>query len=189
MDFIYNTVIKKIKKNPLHKLYLEYVIYNKCVMRILNIANKVRWRRINLIVILWPPAAEFFDEITMELECSVKIQKKRNFQIKDGVFHDFVRELYIIDNAGPDKISKKLERLSERPHKLLVLNIEIQRPNLLVQDALNTVRCENVGNIKDNIRKKFKAKIDRYVYDIIIHSTEVDYQNKKVMSLIEKYKS
>ena len=149
----------------------------------------MRWWKIDLVVILWPPAAELFDEIIMELEVSVKILKKEVFHIKDGVFHEFVRDLYIIDNAGPDKISKKLERLSERPHKLLVLNIEIQRPNLLVQDALNNVRCENVGNIKDNIRKKFKSKLDRYTYDIIIHSTEVDYQNEKVMSLIEKYKS
>ena len=56
-----------------------------------------------------------------------------------------------------------------------------------VQDILNRVRCESVGELKDRIRKKYKHRIPNYTYDVIIHSTEVNYQNKEVLKILKKY--
>ena len=178
---------KKIKETTFYKYYLKHIIYNKCAMRLLGALNRVRWKKINLLIILWPPAAGVFEQIIEELKIDLKILKETRFHINKKYFKKFVNELYIIDHAGPDKISRKIDRLSESSHKLVVIHVEILNPKLLVQDALNNVRCENIGNIKDNIRQKFKSEIRDYVYDVIIHSTEVDYQNRKVMHLLKKY--
>ena len=67
------------------------------------------------------------------------------------------------------------------------LLIKIKKPDMQSQDFLNRVKCKNINELKTKIRRKYMSVIDNYIYDLIIHSTEVDYQNNEVNKLIKKY--
>ena len=65
--------------------------------------------------------------------------------------------------------------------------VEIKNPNMIATDFFNYVKCRQISCIKSKIRTKYKSKVNDYVYDVIIHSTEADYQNKIVEKLVRKY--
>ena len=70
---------------------------------------------------------------------------------------------------------------------MYTIKINIKNPKIISQDYRNHVKCETIGDFKDNVRKKYKNNIENYVYDIILHSTEIDYQIPLVESVIKKY--
>ena len=153
-------------------------------MKILSWINLIRWRQIDLILILWPPAQSLFDDIRTDIierhiELSYEI-----LEMRADIFEDFIHKLYEIDFANPRKIATKLYRLQTPPHCLGVMKIRIIKPKMVVQDAINHVRCDTIGDLKDYIRRKYQGQISDYIYDIIIHSTETDYQNQKVLNIL-----
>jgi hypothetical protein len=113
------------------------------------------------------------------------IIRSRDVVIRDDAFDDFVIRLYAIDFAGEKKISPKMARLKEPPHGIRVLTITIPNPTMDAQDMLNHVRCREVNALKDGLRARFRGRIDNYIYDILLHSTEVEYQNQPLLDLIE----
>ena len=68
-----------------------------------------------------------------------------------------------------------------------LLIVRFLKPEIYAVDLLNRVRCRDVNNLKINIRKKYKSKITNYIYDLIIHSTEIDYQTNDIYNLFKKY--
>lgn len=152
-----------------------------------NCFNWVRWRQVDLTVILWPPSNEYFEEITEMLARNSEILTVRTVNIREDSFRKFVTELYAIDYADPKKIARKIQRLEQPPHRIRVLKIRLSNPKFSAQDTLNRVRCETIGDIKDEIRRKYRGLIKDYVYDIIIHSTETDYQSVEFEDLMLKY--
>ena len=157
------------------------------VMALWNFFNWVRWRQVDLTVILWPPSNEYFEEITEMLARNSEILTVRTVNIREDSFRKFVTELYAIDYADPKKIARKIQRLEQPPHRIQVLKIRLSNPKFTAQDTLNRVRCETIGYIKDEIRRKYRGLIKDYVYDIIIHSTETDYQSVEFENLMLKY--
>ena len=157
------------------------------VMALWNCFNWVRWRQVDLTVILWQPSNEYFEEITEMLARNSEILTVRTVNIREDSFRKFVTELYAIDYADPKKIARKIQRLEQPPHRIHVLKIRLSNPKFSAQDTLNRVRCETIGDIKDEIRRKYRGLIKDYVYDIIIHSTETDYQSVEFENLMLKY--
>lgn len=157
------------------------------VIALWNCFNWVRWRQVDLTVILWPPSNEYFEEITEMLARNSEILTVRTVNIREDSFRKFVTELYAIDYADPKKIARKIQRLEQPPHRIRVLKIRLSNPKFSAQDTLNRVRCETIGDIKDEIRRKYRGLIKDYVYDIIIHSTETDYQSVEFEDLMLKY--
>ena len=157
------------------------------VIALWNCFNWVRWRQVDLTVILWPPSNEYFEEITEMLARNSEILTVRTVNIREDSFRKFVTELYAIDYADPKKIARKIQRLEQPPHRIRVLKIRLSNPKFSAQDTLNRVRCETIGDIKDEIRRKYRGLIKDYVYDIIIHSTETDYQRSNA-EIFERFK-
>ena len=150
--------------------------------------NYNKFISIDIILIMWPPASPLFNEINEYISKYHDIKSFEIVQICDDKFEQFIYELYEIDFANPRKVALKIDLLLNSPvYNLGVLKIRISKPNMEVQDILNRVRCESVGDLKDRIRKKYKARIPNYTYDVIIHSTEVNYQNNKVLKILKKY--
>lgn len=156
-------------------------------MALWNCLNWVRWRQVDLTVILWPPSNEYFEEIAEILARNSEILTVRTVNIREDSFRNFVTELYAIDYADPKKIARKIQRLEQPPHRIQVLKIRLSNPKFSAQDTLNRVRCETIGDIKDEIRRKYRGHIKDYVYDIIIHSTETDYQSVEFENLMLRY--
>jgi len=172
-----------------YNFVIRHGLNNRFIVALLGLASRIRWTSIDLIVIVWPPAIPLIDDIRREIEKTHEVLDLEVVDILPGEFHRFIHELYAIDYADPRKIDLKMERLSCPPHRLGVMTVRIKRPTMAVQDALNRVRCATVGDLKDGIRRKFRAAIPDYVYDIIVHSTEADYQNAVVRNLLRKYRA
>ena len=172
----------------IRKLYIRYIIYNRTVMNLLGWVNSLRWKKIDIILIIWPPAFPFFDEINSYITKYYEIKSFEITTIDEKRFEEFIFKLYEIDYANPQKVALKLDTLLNSPaYSLGVVKISIPQPEMVVQDALNRVRCESAGDLKDKIRKKFKDRIPNYVYDVVIHSAEVNYQNKKILKILKQY--
>jgi len=185
--------VRKIIRNILillgiREAYLKHIIYNSFFMAVLAKINYLRWREIDIILIMWPPASPLFNEINEYILQYHDIKSFEIVQISDDKFEKFIYKLYEIDFANPRKVALKIDLLLNSPiYNLGVIKIRINKPKMQVQDILNRVRCESVGELKDRIRKKYKHRIPNYTYDVIIHSTEVNYQNKEVLKILKKY--
>ena len=187
--------IRQILRNILsflgiRNLYIRYIIYNRVIMKLLTWANHLRWQKIDRTMVLWPPAAPLFDQIIEYISNQYEILSFEVITIHDEKFEDFIHELYEIDFANLRKVALKIDHLLSSPlYNLGIVKVRIPKPTIIVQDALNRVRCDSIGDLKDKIRKKYRKKIPNYIYDVIVHSTEVDYQNKKVSKILKKYSS
>ncbi len=172
----------------IRKLYIRYIVYNRTVMNFLGWVNSLRWKKIDIILIIWPPAFPFIDEINSYITKYYEITSFEITTIDEKRFEEFIFKLYEIDFANPQKVALKIDTLLNSPaYSLGVVKISIPQPEMVVQDALNRVRCESAGDLKDKIRKKFKDRIPNYVYDVVIHSAEVNYQNKKILKILKQY--
>ena len=127
------------------------------------------------------------EEIKNDLNKLCKIINSNQFKIDKTYFKKFITELYSIDNASSRKISGKIDRLIKGSNQIEMILVEIKKPNMIANDFFNYVKCKQISCIKSKIRTKYKSKVNEYVYDVIIHSTEADYQNKSVEGLVRKY--
>ena len=172
----------------LHYFALRYGLHNRGVKFLLSVTNKIRWKQIDLVVVVWPPAMTLLQDIRSDIASKYEVLNCESISIQPEHFREFICKLYAIDSASPIKIASKIERLQQPSCSLAFLTVRIPKPKMLVQDALNRVKCKNVGDLKDYIRRKYREALPDYIYDIIIHSTEVDYQNILVWELVLQYR-
>ena len=144
-------------------------------------------KSVRLYVIIWPPAMHYFEKIRVDLNKECNVINYQSLKVPKKTFEDFVYELYKLDHASNRKITGKLKRLQVNSNKIGVILVEIKKPLMIAHDCFNYVKCEDIGKIKFKLRNKYKSKIKDYIYDIIAHSTEADYQDLKVEELLEKY--
>lgn len=166
---------------------VRHLLYHPAWLAVLRRANSWRWPQIDLLVILWPPAQEFFDAIQADIAGKYRVLESRDLTARADTYDEFIKRLYAIDFADPRKIALKLDALNRPPLNLRVLCVRIPRPDMEPQDALNRVRCRQVGDMKDALRLNYRDRIPGYVYDLIIHSTEADHQNRAVRTLLDRY--
>ena len=174
-------------KIGLNRFFVKFILYNKYLLKILTAINSFRWKSVRLYVIIWPPAIHYFEKIRVDLNKECNVINYQSLKVPKKAFEDFVYELYKLDHASNRKITGKLKRLQVNSNKIGVILVEIKKPLMIAHDCFNYVKCEDIGKIKFKLRNKYKSKIKDYIYDIIAHSTEADYQNLKVEELLEKY--
>ena len=175
------------KRVGLYDFAIRYGLYNRVLMAGWGWLNRIRWRQMDLTVLIWPPAAQYVEDIRGILEDQVEVLSQETVEIRSDQIARMVEELYAVDFAGPEKVARKMERLARPPDRLEVLQVRLVRPRMAVQDALNRVRCETIGDIKDDIRRRYRDRVEDYVYDVIIHSTEADYQTEPVRRVLRNY--
>ncbi len=166
---------------------VRHLLYHPAWLSVLRRVNRWRWPHIDLLVILWPPAQDIFDTIQDDIADKYQVLESWDLAAHADTFESFIKQLYAIDFADPRKIALKLEALNRPPLNLRVLCVRIPRPDMVPQDALNRVRCRQVGDMKDALRLSYRDRIPGYVYDLIIHSTEADHQNCAVRTLLDQY--
>jgi hypothetical protein len=54
-------------------IWRRHMLYNRTGMRLLSTFNHLRWRTIDIPVLLWPPAHEFFGMIEAEIRAEEQI--------------------------------------------------------------------------------------------------------------------
>ena len=178
-----------LRKLGLHHLFINYILYSNFIRNCLTNVNCLRWPKIDLVMIVWPPAIQYFDNIKIDILNNHEILFSQIIQMDTIKFKEFVHKIYAIDHASIGKITGKIDHLQTKLPAVGIILVRILKPKMIAQDAFNYVRCKDVNMLKQSIRDKYKNKLNDYIYDIIIHSTEVDYQNNKVYELIEEFKA
>ena len=187
MNISSHPLVSYLKHLSPRNIWQKHLLYNKMGLALLSAINKVRWPYIDITLIVWPPARPFFSEIESAIRDRYKIVESALYRIEEPYFEEFVRRVYDIDSASHYKISYKLEHLVRPPLDIRVIKVRFPRPNMEVQDLLNRVRCLDVHALKAEIRASYRDRVEGYVFDIIIHSTETAKQGIEVQGLLNKY--
>lgn len=173
-----------VRTLKLRQLVISYVYYNSFLLNALTAVNKLRIKRIELVVLLWPPAQNLVHEIKRDIEKKANVLKSEVCHIHSDKFIDLVRSIYVVDNASQEKISYKIQRLKRESLCVHVFLIRFDMPTMEAKDLSNHKRCKEMSDLKKLIREKYKHRIPNYIHDIIIHSTEAEQQNDTVNKLI-----
>ena len=81
-------------RNKFKLIWRKYLIYNKFFIFLITCLNKVRFRKMDLGVILWPPASEIFDEICAEIEKTNEIVSFFDKKVPKESFKRFLYDIY-----------------------------------------------------------------------------------------------
>jgi len=168
-------------------IWRNFFLYNKILLFFIYSYNKLTKKNYKISFILWPPANKLFEIITNDLSQNYNIDLVKDFHVKAEYFEKFVYDIYRIENASLKKIEFKMSRLMSDQLNMRLIIIKLYKPNLIVQDLLNNLRCVDAHKIKDYLRKKYKSLIDDYMFDIIIHSSESEKQSIQINNIINFY--
>lgn len=135
-------------------------------------------------VVLWPPVAQYHDEISDWLRERHRVVWELDAEW-GGRFPELVRQIYATDDIEPWKVELKLHCM--RPHgtKVRVLALEIPEPRFRPK-GVGAGYLSIVGeDLKAMIRGRYKARVPDYFYDIICHIGDNHHQNRDIFALAE----
>ena len=154
---------------------------------VLPVSNKLRFRQVELAIVLWPPAKAFFEEIEAEVNERYQITESADYLIRDESFEKMVQDIYSIDHASRRKIDGKLAGLRRPPLVIRLLRVRVPNPTLKPLTVDNRVRCIEIEQLKVTIRRAYQDRIPDYVYDVIIHSAESEEQSHDVVATLSRH--
>lgn len=142
------------------------------------------WERgLYFSLVLWPPVADFFNEIESEIEH--RVVKSTDYVYSGVDFESVVRTAYAMDDIAEWKVCKKLSHMAPYEKKIRVLWLEFACPEYRKKD-LNNSDISQVGErLKADIRGKYKNEVSNYIYDIICHTGDNWDHNKKMMEIFD----
>lgn len=138
-------------------------------------------------VILWPPVQSFFDEIQNQLLQTYRIVSCLDFEFEEVDFQTFTRRIYEIDDIPRWKVERKIYAMLTYPKKVRLLSLEIPNPKFR-KKMINNHDISDVGaKLKAKFRTMYAAKVDNYVYDIIIHTADNYDHNIQIAKIITDF--
>jgi hypothetical protein len=118
-------------------------------------------------VVLWPPVSQYFNEIEQFIQDNYTVLSSVDY--KDiPQFTTYIKALYKIDDIKDWKVDLKIQGMSTYPKDIRVIKIEIPEPEFR-QKANHQLISKAVERLKQEIRLKYKSKVDNYFHDIIVH--------------------
>ena len=122
------------------------------------------------VCIVWAPAAAFIDEIVRDMAFYGKVSNITKIECdKQGVYDNFVRALYAIDDIASWKIEKKIEYMRDCGKTFYAFDLILDEPDFRLKTSTNLPLSRKVERIKKALRNKYKAKVSNYFYDTILH--------------------
>jgi hypothetical protein len=143
---------------------------------------------IYFVVILWPPVEKYFNEIEDKLSKAFKIIASINIKLNKNL-EEFVRKIYAVDDIAEWKVDKKLNYMGGTQDMIRVLYIEIPNPRFRKKKLTNRDISTVVEETKRRIRNFYAQKIRNYYFDNVIHISDNYWQSRKLMEIINSFKS
>lgn len=135
---------------------------------------------------LWAPSEPYWPNIIRKISSKYQITSIQKYK-----FHTYkelkimVIRLYKHDNVSMTQIkNNKLKTFKKYPPVCIAFQIYISEPN--ISEGKHDVIETDVMNLKKKIRKKYKSKIEDYIFDVIIHISDNTKQTKFVDNIINK---
>lgn len=144
----------------------------------------------NFIGILWPASVDFTERILRYIDNQyVSTYEVYSFK-NDKDFRKFAVGIYKPDNTPSKRINKKIKAMKRYKKKIVIFKAEVPTPKMIAHTKSRlkgTYYCKEMKTLKKEIRNAYKDKIKKYVHDIIIHISDNEDHNIRIMELLKKY--
>lgn len=152
--------------------------------------------------ILFPPAEDYFDDITKDISSidsgNVELIKYDDFEWEIGDLKGFLRGVYYFDSIKTNDLIRKLFYIfnASKPVngkvKFRLLSLKINSPMYRLKSDNGMPESVVTVRLKSIIRNRYKNKDPRftkhyvgdYAHDVIIHSSDNYIQNKAFRELL-----
>ena len=144
------------------------------------------FKKVEISCVLWPPASNYFNEITNLLKSKYEVCDVQEFLYSEETFMRLVKAVYNIDDIARWKIDKKIEYMNYAAEKKVrFLKIAFSEPRFRYKDATKNTILTQGEALKREIRERYKAKIEKYFYDIICHTGDNEQQSIYIEKLFK----
>lgn len=182
-----------IEKIPVEIIFTRQPVYyskrwfeeNGFTKTELNLIEKKRvelFKKLGLyfFVIIWPPALDFFEEITQDIASEYKILFSHDCLYENSCeLKSFAKGVYSIDDVEDWKVNEKINFMLSFPPKIRVLGVEIKEPSFNFKNN-GTPASLTVEKIKNKITNKYKNQMPSYYHNLIIHIGD-NYEHTKTL--------
>ena len=140
------------------------------------------------IAILWNSMENNFDEALSDIKRFSEIQEcfKINF---DNNFDEFISDIYPYSGDQKWKLDYKINIMNNKytKNEVMILFLEIPNSNKIYCERKKTFLYENIENLKEFIRSKYKVKVKNYSFDNVFHMTDDELEYEKTLQIIKKH--
>ncbi len=147
----------------------------------------------DFIGVLWPPAEKYFDDIINEIgkysPDETSVVKYFDYEMERGEFWHLFKALYHTDILSEKGMVHKLKLIEscmevcDGKYKIRVFNLHIKHPMIGLNTKNNTPQSQMVKRIKNVFRNRYKEKLYKYEYDVIMHISD-NYLQSKFCSIL-----
>lgn len=167
------------------------VIRNK-LNELINVSKKPYY------CLLWPPAREHYEDIENDIknvESGIEIIQSDNLLLSKDKIRNFIYSVYSTDDIQKYKLDLKynhmissLEKDGYHPdnYNVKVIKMLFDNPDFRLKPLSGLPQSKKTMRIKKKVRGDFCNLITDYYYDIIMHITDNEKQNKEIQKLIKK---
>ena len=142
------------------------------------------------IGIIWNVANDYYYQIIKYLASSIQIIGVSLYFFEND-YCKFVKDLYKTD-FSTDSIKKeylisKIKRMEESSNRTFLSFIGIiSSPQYSYNFNKKKEYCQQVRNLKDEVRNKFSSEIENYVYDVLLHMSD---NEKEMLEMFKTFKN
>jgi hypothetical protein len=140
--------------------------------------------------IIWSPAVTLESNIFNDIRKKYEIIDSFKLKLSNNDYNDFVHDIYNIDRIEEWKIQKKINfmSLNSIQNDVCIARIFIPNPEFREKIRTKSYLSNSTAILKNEIRRKYKSKIEKYTHDIILHVSDNFNQNIILNDIIDKYK-
>jgi hypothetical protein len=155
--------INWFKNNNFSKKEIELIIKTKD--RILKKLN------LYFIITLWGAVKPYFKNITNELNQRYHVMEYNDYSFNTfNRYNKFIKSIYSCDDISMEKVKTKINYLKNYEYTVRIIKIDIGNPFFRTKQISGKPLSTIGEQIKKYYRNKYKIKLDKYFYDIIIHT-------------------
>lgn len=136
--------------------------------------------------IIWGTMEKYYEEIEAEIAKAHNVIKSATLNSICNI-EQLVHDIYVIDNVDEWKIKLKQMYLIDVPHSIRVILFEIKDPKFRISKRTGELLSDEGAKLKNRIRNKYITKLDKYIYDVIIHTGDNYDISQKMINVVKKY--
>ncbi len=145
--------------------------------------------KVPFVCLIWDTAEHLYDDITNFLNQTTKVIDYEDYAYSKYQYSQMIRQVYTVDDVEKWKVEEKIKSicyLEKTNYKVRKVLVEIEYPNYRRKHSNGNLLSIKGEEIKKIIRDTYKTRIERYIYDNIIHMGDNYFQNMYVAELFKK---
>lgn len=141
--------------------------------------------------VIWPPAVKYADKILEDIENhgdGVRVVEKEMIEYTRDDFIGLFKGLYhtdILDEEGMEYKIGLIEKAmdSKIDYTIVRFKLRCDNPRMTMNPKNYMPQSETISRIKQWVRRRYKANIKNYEYDVIMHISDNYLQSKFCQNL------